>query len=48
VAGVAEVRIADETWLSISFGQDFGVTDTSGPLFSLANLKWGVGDPTIK
>lgn len=41
-----DVRVADATWLTLSFGKDFG-DDSSGKLFSLANLKWGYGDPKI-
>jgi hypothetical protein len=41
-----DVRVADSTWVTLSFGKDFG-DDSSGKLFSLANLKWGYGDPKI-
>ena len=41
-----DVRVADNTWVTLSFGKDFG-DDSSGKLFSLANLKWGYGDPKI-
>lgn len=41
-----DVRVAEATWLTLSFGKDFG-DDSSGKLFSLANLKWGFGDPAI-
>jgi hypothetical protein len=41
-----DVRVADATWLTLSFGKDFG-DDSSGKVFSLANLKWGFGKPAI-
>lgn len=47
VAAVAEVRVADDSWLSLSFGRDFGAGGDDGPLFTLASLEWGYGDPRV-
>lgn len=44
----AEYQIKDGTWITITFGKDFVFTPgTAGGLFSLANLAWSVGPPTI-
>lgn len=42
-----DVRVADATWFTLSFGKDFG-DDSPDKLFSLANLTWGFGDPKVK
>lgn len=41
-----DLRLTDATWLAVSFGKDFA-GDDNGKVFSLANLKWGFGEPTI-
>lgn len=41
-----EHMINKGTWLSVSFGKDFG-PGTEGAFFSLANLTTSFGDPTI-
>ncbi|HUQ01651.1 MAG TPA: hypothetical protein VM261_04110 [Kofleriaceae bacterium] len=42
-----DLRLTDTTWFTVSFGKDFAADDT-GKLFSLANVKWGFGDPKVK
>jgi hypothetical protein len=46
VALAAEYMIHDGSWLSVGFGKDF-TTSNAGSLFTLANLKWGFGQPTL-
>lgn len=41
-----DMRLTDQTWLTVSFGKDYS-GDEDGKLFSLANLEWGFGDPKI-
>jgi hypothetical protein len=46
VAG--EYEVTDGTWLSLSFGKDFTfVPSEASSLFTLANLQWNLGTPTI-
>ena len=42
-----DIHIWSTTWLTLAFGRDFASSDP-GSLFSLANLKYGVGDPKVK
>ncbi len=42
-----DVHLTDGTWLTLSFGKDFSQSE-AGSLFSLANLKYGLGDPKVK
>lgn len=43
-----EYEVISGTWLSFSFGKDFAFAPgDAGSLFSMANLKWGIGKPTI-
>ena len=46
VALAADYMVADGSWLSVGFGKDFTASDV-GSLFTLANLKWGFGKPTV-
>ena len=39
---LADVLLAGETWLTVSFGKDFDADD-AGSLLALANLQWNVG-----
>jgi hypothetical protein len=41
VAAAVDYHLQDNTWLTLSFGSE------SGQLFSLANIKFGFGDPKI-
>jgi hypothetical protein len=43
-----EYQISADTWLSLTFGKDFAVTaGDAGTLFSLANIQWSIGKPSI-
>ena len=42
-----DLCLTDTTWLTVAFGKDYS-SDGDGTLFSLANLKWGFGDPKVK
>jgi hypothetical protein len=43
-----EYQLADSTWLSLTFGKSFAFApDEVGQLFSLANVQFGVGKPTL-
>lgn len=42
VTVLADVLLAGETWLTVSFGKDFD-GDEAGSLLALANLQWNVG-----
>jgi hypothetical protein len=46
VAVTADYMVMDGSWLSVSVGKSFGSGD-AGSLFTLANLKWGFGKPTV-
>jgi hypothetical protein len=46
VAVAADYQVFGESWLSVGFGKDFA-TSQAGSLFTLANLKWGFGKPTV-
>jgi hypothetical protein len=46
VAVALDYMITDGSWLAISFGKDFA-SDESGSLFTIANLKWGIGKPKV-
>lgn len=44
----AEYEITSGTWVTLTFGKDFEVSPGEvGALFTLANLKWGIGKPII-
>lgn len=44
----AEYQIKSGTWFTVTFGKDFVFTPgNAGGLFSLANLAWSIGPPTI-
>jgi hypothetical protein len=47
LAVAADYLVFGESWLSVGFGRDFS-TSEAGSLFTLANLKWGFGKPTVK
>ena len=43
-----EYELTDGTWLSLSFGKDFTfVPSEASSLFTLANVQWNLGTPTI-
>jgi hypothetical protein len=42
-----DIHIRDSTWLTLAFGRDFAASNP-GSLFSLANVKYGLGDPKVK
>jgi hypothetical protein len=46
VAAALDYHLQDNTWLTFSFGRDFA-SGEGGSLFSLANIKFGIGDPEI-
>lgn len=46
LAVALDIHVTDSTWLSLAFGRDFASGDASS-LFSLANLKYGLGDPKV-
>jgi hypothetical protein len=46
LAVVAEYMVTEGSWVSVSFGKDFGPGNT-GALFTLANLNWGFGKPRV-
>jgi len=47
VALAFDYMVRDGSWLTVSFGKDFEGKDV-GSLFTLANLKWGIGEPQVK
>ena len=47
VALALDIHVWSTTWLTLAFGRDFASSEP-GSLFSLANLKYGVGDPKVK
>jgi hypothetical protein len=42
-----DMRLYGSVWLTATFGRDFAAAD-AGEVFALANLKWGLGGPTIE
>jgi hypothetical protein len=42
-----DIHLWSSTWLTLAFGHDFA-SSNPGSLFSLANIKYGVGDPKVK
>ena len=42
-----DIHLRSSTWLTLAFGHDFA-SSNPGSLFSLANIKYGVGDPKVK
>jgi hypothetical protein len=43
-----EHKVNDDTWLSVTFGKGFAVSPgDGGSWFSLANLQWNLGKPTL-
>jgi hypothetical protein len=47
VAVALDIHVWASTWLTLAFGRDFASSDP-GSLFSIANLKYGIGDPKVK
>ena len=39
-----ELRLAADVWIEVGFGSSVGIAGAPERLFSLANIKWGLGD----
>ncbi len=46
LALAADLLVAEGSWITVTFGRDFSEGGTV-PLFALANLKWGFGEPKV-